>query len=139
MTDRVFVDTDVLLLAHDRDGGERRAIAEQILRQLWEDETGTVSTLVLQEFYIALVGGPSSPVPRRAGRELVDAYSVWPVVTTEPSDLLAAAELEERHRVPFRDALVVVSARKSRATLLLSEQIAPAKHITGIEIRNPFA
>jgi len=139
VTDRVFVDTGVLLAAHDRDAGEKRAIAEQILRQLWADDTGAISTVVLAEFYAALVGGAESPVPRRAARELVEAYSAWPVTTIDAPDLLAAAELEERHRLPFRDALVVVSARKSRAPLVLSERIQPAKHITGLEIRNPFA
>ena len=51
------------------------------MRQLWEDQTGVLSVLVLHEFYAALVSGPASPVPRRAARELVDAYSVWPIVS----------------------------------------------------------
>jgi predicted nucleic acid-binding protein len=135
----VFVDSDVLVAAHDLDAGERRAIAEQVLRQLWEDQTGVLSAHVLQEFYTALVGAPSSPVPRRAARELVDAYSVWTIVPADAADVLAASELEERHRMPFRDAMIVAAARKSRATLLLSEHIAPARHVTGLEIRNPFA
>jgi predicted nucleic acid-binding protein len=94
---------------------------------------------VLQEFYEGLVGAAASPVPRRAARELVDAYGVWPIVPLEPADILAASEMEERHRLPFRDAMIVTAARKSRATLLLSARIAPARHITGLEIRNPFA
>ena len=139
MTERVFLDTDVLLAAHDLDAGERRAIAEHILRQLWQDRSGALSVLVLQVFYEGLVGAAASPVPRRAARELVDAYGVWPIVPLEPADILAASEMEERHRLPFRDAMIVTAARKSRATLLLSARIAPARHITGLEIRNPFA
>ena len=139
MTERVFLDTDVLLAAHDLDAGERRAIADHVVRQLWEDQTGMLSVLVLHEFYTALVSGPASPVPRRAARELVDAYSVWPLVSLDPADLLAASEIEERHRLSIRDAMILSAARKSRATLLLSSYIAPARHITGLEIRNPFA
>jgi len=138
MTERVFLDTDVLLAAHDLDAGEKRAIADHVVRQLWEDQTGVLSALVLQEFYAALVGGAMSPVPRRAARELVEAYSVWPIVALEAADIVAASEIEERHRLPLRDAMIVSSARKSRATLLLSERIQPARHITGLEIRNPF-
>ena len=138
MTERVFLDTDVLLAAHDLDAGERRAIAEQVVRQLWEDQTGVLSVLVLHEFYVGLVSGPASPVPRRAARDLVDAYSVWPTVALEAADILAASEIEERHRLSIRDALILSAARKGRATLLLSEQILPARHITGLEIRNPF-
>jgi predicted nucleic acid-binding protein len=138
VTEKVFLDADVLVAAHDRDAGEKRAIAEQVLRQLWRDESGVTSVLVLEEFYAALIGAPESPVPRRAARELVDAYTAWPVVPFDAADLLAASELEERYRLPFRDALIVTAARTSRATLLLSERIVPARRITGLEIRNPF-
>ena len=138
MTERVFLDSDVLLAAHDLDAGEKRAIAEQVLRQLWTDQTGVLSAIVLQEFYVGLIAGSASPVPRRAARELVEAYSVWPIVALDAADILAASEIEERHRLPGRDAMIVAAARKSRATLLLSERIQPARHITGMEIRNPF-
>jgi predicted nucleic acid-binding protein len=139
VTDRIFVDTSILIRAHDADAGERRAVAQHILLQLWEDKTGVLSALVLQEFYAALVARAASPVPRRAARELVDAYGVWPTVAFEHRDILAASELEERHRLPFRDATIVAAARKARATVLLSEQILPARHITGLDVQNPFA
>ena len=139
MTERIFVDTSILVRAHDLDAGERRAVAHHILLQLWDDKSGVLSALVLQEFYAALVGRPGSPVPRRAARELVDAYRVWPTVPLEHGDILAASELEERHRLPFRDAMMVAAARKARATVVLSEQILPARHITGLDVQNPFA
>ena len=139
MTDKIFLDADVLVAAHDLDAGEKRAIAEHILRQLWQDQTGLLSVFVLQEFYVALVSAPASPVPRRAARELVEAYSVWPTVALDAADILAASEIEERHRLSFRDATIIAAARKSRATLLLSERILPARHITGLEVRNPFS
>ena len=136
--DRIFVDTSVLLHAHDLDSGERRAIAEHVLRQLWLDETGAPSVPVLQEFYLALTSGLASPVPRRAARDLVQAYSVWPIVALDPGDLVAASDIEERYRLTFREALVVTAARKASATLLLSE-LSPHRSIPGLEIRNPFA
>lgn len=139
MTERVFVDTNVLVYAHDLDGGVKRAIAEHLLRQLWEDETGMLSSQVLQEFYTALTGGAASPVPRRAARDLVGAYSVWPIATLDAADLVAASDFEERYRLTFRDALIVIAARKSHATLLLSEHLQPFRPIAGLEIRNPFA
>jgi predicted nucleic acid-binding protein len=138
MADRVFVDTSILVAAHDLDGGERRAIAEHVLRQLWEDRAGVLGTQVLQEFYTALTGA-GSPVPRRAARDLMHAYSVWPTVTLGADDLQSAAELEERHRLAFRDATIVAAARKAGASLLLADGISPFRPITGLAVRNPFA
>jgi predicted nucleic acid-binding protein len=137
--ERVFVDTNVLVYAHDLDGEVKRAIAEHVLRQLWDDETGVLSSQVLQEFYAALTSAAASPVPRRAARDLVSAYSVWPVATLDAADLLTASDFEERYRLTFRDALIVVAARKSNARLLLSEHLQPFRPIAGLEVRNPFA
>src|SRR5436853_6512089 len=102
MTERIFVDSNVLVYAHDLDGEVKRAIAEHVLRQLWEDQTGVLSAQVLQEFYEAITGA-ASPVPRRAARDLMQAYGVWPIATLDAGDLLAASEFEERYRLPFRD------------------------------------
>ena len=137
--DTIFVDTSVLVHAHDLDSGLKRAIAEHVLKQLWQDETGVLSTQVLQELYAALSSGIASPVPRRAARDLIHAYSVWPVVTLDAADVQAASDVEERYRLGFRDAMVVVAARKSGARLLLSDTLQPYRPITGLEVQNPFA
>ena len=137
--DKIFVDASVLVHAHDLDSGLKRAIAEQVLKQLWQDETGVLSAQVLQDFYAALTSGIASPVPRRAARDLVHAYGVWPIVTLDAADVLAASDFEERYRLTFRDALTVVAARKSGATLLLSEGVKPYRPITGLALQNPFA
>src|SRR5204863_9255173 len=110
-----------------------------LLLRLGNDETGVLSALVLQEFYVSLIGRTASPVPRRAARDLVDAYGVWPVIPLDCADILVASEIEERHRLAFREAMIVAAARKARATLLLSEHVLPARHITGLEVQNPFA
>lgn len=137
--EKIFVDTSVLVHAHDLDSGVKRAIAEHVLRQLWQDETGALSTQVLLEFYLALTGGIASPVPRRAARDLVHAYSVWPVVTFDAADVVAASDCEERYRLSFREAMIVVAARKSSATLLLSDGLRPYRPVPGLEVQNPFA
>ena len=137
--EKIFVDTSVLVHAHDLDSGLKRAIAEHVLKQLWQDETGVLSTQVLQEFYTALTSGIASPVPRRAARDLIHAYSVWPVTTLDAADVLAASDFEERYRLNFRDAQIVVAARKSGATLLLSDSLQPYRPIAGLELQNPFA
>jgi predicted nucleic acid-binding protein len=138
VADRIFVDSTVLVAAYDLDAGERRAIADHVLRQIWNDGAGVLSTQVLQEFYAALAH-PSSTVPRRAARDLLQAYSVWPLVVLDAGDLQAAADLEERHRLTFRDATIVAAARKAGASLLLADRIEPFRPITGLDVKNPFA
>ena len=139
MSEKVFVDRTILVYAHDVDAGEKRAIAEHVLRQLWQDESGVLSTQVLQEFYVTLTQKIATPVSRRDARELINAYRVWPVTTLDAGDVVAASEVEERLGINFWDATIVVAALKSGAAVLLSEKLHPGRGISGLEVRNPFA
>jgi predicted nucleic acid-binding protein len=137
MTETVFLDTHILLYAHDLDAEEKRAIAEQVVRQLWVDRAGVLSTQVLYELYLKITTPTATAVIRREARDLVNAYRVWPVVAIELVDVLAASDAEERYGLSFRDAMVVVAALKARADILLTENV-PSHPIPGLEIRNPF-
>lgn len=52
MSDKAFVDTNVLIYAHDVDAARKHEIAKDLLRTLWLERTGMVSTQVLQEFCV---------------------------------------------------------------------------------------
>ena len=49
---RTFVDTNVLIYAHDIDAGRKHDVAKAVLRDLWAERTGVLSTQVLQEFHV---------------------------------------------------------------------------------------
>ena len=49
MSDRVFVDTNVLVYAHDLDAGRRHDIAARLVSELWETRTAVISTQVLEQ------------------------------------------------------------------------------------------
>jgi len=138
MAERVFVDTSVLIYAHDRDAGEKHAIAEHVLRQLWQDRNGVLSTQVLQEFYVHFTARAESSAARRSARELIDVYRVWPTSVLEVPDILSACDHADRHQVGVWDAMILAAARKLRADVLLSENPYHGWHISGLEIRNPF-
>ena len=52
MSGKTFVDTSVLIDAHDSDAGVKREIARDRLRDLWAGRSGVLSTQVLHEFYV---------------------------------------------------------------------------------------
>ena len=74
MSDRIFVDTNVLVYAHDADAGERHAAAAKAVADLWESRNGIISTQVLHEFYVALTRKVASPVTRSVARGLIRNY-----------------------------------------------------------------
>jgi predicted nucleic acid-binding protein len=137
--ERTFVDTNVLVYAYDADAGDKHEAAQARLQALWEDESGAMSTQVLQEFYVTVTRKLRRPLPRPVAREVVATYRAWPIHRPEAEDVLAASELEERHRLSFWDALIVVSARRSRAHTLLSEDLQEGRRFDDLVVVNPFA
>jgi predicted nucleic acid-binding protein len=67
MNGRTFVDTNVLIYAHDVDSKLKHTIAKSILRELWSERTGVLSLQVLQEFYVNVTRKIRSPLPKRFG------------------------------------------------------------------------
>ncbi len=49
-----FVDTNVLVYAHDRSAGTKHARARALLEELWDGRDGCLSVQVLQEFFVAV-------------------------------------------------------------------------------------
>jgi predicted nucleic acid-binding protein len=64
MSDKTFVDTNVLIYAHDVDSPAKRDIANQILDELWAERTCALSVQVLHQFYINVTRKIARPLPR---------------------------------------------------------------------------
>ena len=133
-----FVDTNVLVYAHDRSETRKQPLAHALLEGLWASRTGTLSTQVLQEFYVVATRKLDPPMSRRAAREIVALYAAWPLVQVDLALILVASELEERHKLSFWDALVVEAARRADATRIVTEDLQAGRHIGGVRIENPF-
>lgn len=138
MSAKTFVDTNVLVYAHDVDAREKYAIARAVLRDLWSDGSGVVSPQVLQEFYVTVTRKISTPLAKRTARAVVTAYAVW-CVDIAPADVASAFRIEDSAKIGFWDALIVASAAKSGASRLLSEDLNAERVISGVRIENPFA
>jgi predicted nucleic acid-binding protein len=138
MNDKTFVDTNVLVYAHDLDEHEKRARAHDVLRTLWENGTGIVSPQVLQEFYVTVTRKIRRPIAKHDARRIVDAYAHW-CVTVDAADVAAAFRIEDEALLGFWDALILASAARSGAVRLLTEDLNAGQVIAGVAIENPFA
>lgn len=139
MSDRTFVDTNVLVYAHDAEAGARHDVAARLVAELWENRRAVISTQVLQEFYVNATRKIPSPLPRATARQIVRAYAAWQTEMIGPHEIQLASEIEEQHRLSFWDALIVAAALKGGARTILSEDLSAGHSISGVRIDNPFA
>jgi len=138
MSDKTFVDTNVLIYAHDVDAKAKHEVAKNVVRELWSQRTGVLSTQVLQEFYVNVTRKIATPLPKDAARLVVNSYSLWCTETT-PAEIAAAFRIEDESRIGFWDALIVASAAKAGTVRILSEDLNAQQMIAGIRVENPFA
>jgi len=136
--ERTFVDTNVLLYAHDASETEKQPIARALLEALWADRSGVLSTQVLQEFYVVATRKFKPAMRRSEARELVALYATWSTVQVDVELILDATALEERAQVSFWDAQIVEAARRAGATRLVSEDLQGGRRIAGLVIEDPF-
>ena len=138
MTDKVFVDSNVLIYAHDLDAQNRHEMAVEVIRRLWQTKTAIISTQVLQEFYVNITRKIPQPLSPTLARQVLKNYLCWQVEINYPDTILLASEIHERHRLSFWDAMMVAAAVQGGAQSILTEDLNPGQLIEGIRIVNPF-
>ena len=138
MSDRYFVDTNILMYAHDTSAGPKHERARAIVEELWRDRTGVVSTQVLQELSVNLRRKAGRPLDTKATRELVVDYLTWQVVVNGGDSILEALDLETRYQISFWDALVLQAAQASGAAILYSEDLSHGQTYGSVRVINPL-
>ncbi len=139
MNDRYFVDTNILMYAHDASAGAKHDRAKAVIEELWRSRSGVVSTQILQELCVNLRRKATRPVDLKAVREIVTDYLSWDVHVNTGESILEALELEERYRVSFWDALVLQAAESSGAAVLYSEDLSDGQMYNNVRVVNPLA
>ena len=138
MSGVAFVDTNILIYAHDLEAGVKRERAVAKLRELWNSGSGRLSVQVLHEFYVNATQKLATPMARSTAREVVRTYGVWVRHATTAETVTRASEISDLARISFWDALIVASAEEVGADELLSEDLNGGQVIVGIKVVNPL-
>lgn len=138
MSDRCFVDTNILMYAHDAAAGAKHVRAKALLEDLWRTRSGVISTQILQELCVNLRRKAARPLDSTAIREIVTDYLTWQVVVNTGESVLEALEMESRYGVSFWDALVIQAAESSGAAVFYSEDLSDGQSYGSVRVVNPL-
>lgn len=133
-----FIDTNILVYAHDRSAGAKHVRAAALLEELWQTSTGCLSIQVLQEFYVTVTQKVASPLAPETAAQIIVGLSVWEVQRPSADDILEAIRLQGRYRLSFWAAMIVTSALKLDCSTLWSEDLNPGQIYDGVRVANPF-
>ncbi len=138
MPETYFVDTNILVYAHDRSAGKKHERARGLVEQLWTTSEGALSTQVLQELCINLRRKMANPFSQEEVREVIQDYLRWRVVVNTPESVLQALDIEARHKISFWDALILQAAESSGASVVYSEDLSSGQKYGAVLVVNPF-
>lgn len=138
MTAKTFVDTNILVYAHDRSAGAKHEKAQHRLEELWTAGCGVVSTQVLQELYTIVTRKVAAPLSVTEARQLINDYLVWECIVNGQDAIVRSFDYESRYRISFWDSLIVHAANVSEAEILLSEDLNSGQRYGGVLVENPF-
>jgi predicted nucleic acid-binding protein len=133
-----FVDTNILIYAHDISAGEKHIRAKELMLDLWQSGEGCLSIQVLQEFYVNVTQKVAKPLPTEAAAQIVADLSVWEVHRPGTEDVLDAIRLQKRYQIAFWDAMILVSALRLGCQVLWSEDLNPGQVYDQVEVQSPF-
>jgi predicted nucleic acid-binding protein len=138
MSDKVFLDTNIIVYAHDRSSGDKHAVAREIMERLWESRKGVISVQILQEFFVCVTQKIAKPLVIKNARTILEYLSNWDVVVNDKYITLKAIDLQEKYRFSFWDSLVIQAAIQGQARILLSEDLPHGQAVKDLKILNPF-
>src|SRR5277367_4465908 len=138
MNGKYFVDTNILVYAHDRSAGTKYQLARDLLERLWLEKQGVLSTQVLQEFCAAVLRKSPHPLDTQELEERLDDLLRWEVIVNSPAAALEALQLRKRYHLSFWDALILRAAAIAEAHVLYSEDMAHGQRYGNVRVVNPF-
>ncbi|MEI6810375.1 MAG: PIN domain-containing protein [bacterium] len=132
----IFIDTNILVYAHDNDAGEKHMRAKTIVEGLWvRRETPVLSIQVLQELHVNLV---RKHIDVALSAQIVSRYLSWRVVDNTRHLLRQAFSEQQRWKLSYWDSLIIAAARMAGVSILWSEDLAVGQDYGGVSVVNPL-
>jgi len=132
----LFVDTNILVYAHDIEAGAKHEKAKSLVAEAWYySPPPWLSIQVLQELLVTL---RRKGIDAEEARHTVEDYMQWRVVENTVSLFGIGLDEMDRWQLSLWDAMVLAAARRAGATTIWSEDMSEDQDYDGIRVVNPL-
>lgn len=135
---RHFVDTNILVYAHDASSGTKHERAKSAILDLWKTGTGCLSIQVLQEFYVVVTQKVPHPIHWTEAQRIISDLSVWQIHMPSATDVLRAIEIQHQQNLSFWDAMIIQSASQLGCSCILTEDLNSGQMYGSVKAINPL-
>lgn len=134
--EKVFIDTNILVYAYDKNAAAKHVLAKDLIAGLWRTKPlPYLSVQVLLELFNSL---KKFSLSEDIIHEIVNTYFSWNVVNNTQSILKDALKIQSNSRVSIWDAHIIAAAQYSGAKKLWSEDLNAGQKFGQVKIINPL-
>lgn len=137
MSDRIFLDTNVLIYAQDSGVPTKQRKSRDIIMRLADSGDGVISTQVMQEFLVAATR--KLGVEPLVAKGVLKTFAVFEIVQISPALIHEAIDCCILNQLSYWDALILAAASSAGCSKVLSEDLNASQTILGVKVQNPFA
>lgn len=138
MSDKVFVDTNILLYSRDTSEPAKQVIAAARLDELWENRMGRLSVQVLNEYFVNVTRILDPGLTEEEAWDDIEALAEWQPLPLDMAVLNRAYAVQQRYSLSWWDSMIVAAAEASGCSCILSEDLSDGANYFGIVVENPF-
>jgi predicted nucleic acid-binding protein len=138
MTEKAFVDTNILVYAYDSSQAQKHQTAKRLLQTLWQSGQGVISAQVLQEFCVSIQRISKGTVVGEELAAIVETYLTWDMVPGDGVAVLEALTFQARYQTSFWDALIIRAANAAKANILYTENLNHEQLYGEVRVINPL-
>jgi len=133
---KVFLDTNIFVYSLDQSDSGKRKKCRNLIKSLTDENSGVISTQVLQELYVAATAKlGADPL---LVKDIIRSLERLETVVVSPTLIKEAIDCSLINRLSFWDALIVVTAESAHCDILWTEDLNHGQVIRGVLIENPL-
>ena len=138
MSDKLFLDTNILVYAYDSSEPEKQAKAQTLLTQGIERENTVISAQVLGEFFVVVTRRIQKPLSAKQAEQGIDLLSILSVVEIDLKLVRRAVFIHTESQISYWDSLIISAAERAGCTKILSEDLNAGQAYHDVRVENPF-
>ena len=132
----IFIDTNILVYAHDRSEAKKHEIAKVLISEIWNiRNSAAISIQVLQEFFTTMIRNGGDP---GVFRNIAENYMQWQVIENTCALLKKAFDVQGQYHLSFYDSNIIAAAQLSGAKVIWTENLNTGQVYGNVAAVNPF-
>ena len=132
----VFIDTNILFYAYDKDAGEKHAICKELVTECWKSPLlPYISIQVIQEFFVNIYKRTED---FSLSESLSSYYLSWNIVGNDTVLFLESLRFMKRYKLSYWDSAIVAAANRAGVEELWTEDLNSGQEYGEVKAVNPM-